>query len=144
MVLNRFAPLMMNEWNRLQNEMNRVFEGITDAGRTALALSYPAVNLWEDKDNLYAEAELPGLTHDDIEVYVQGDQLTIRGERKALGDKGRWHRQERGYGKFQRVLALPVAVDADKIEAKLDQGVLFLTLPKSPEARARKIQVKAE
>ncbi len=144
MVLNRFAPFMQNEWNRLQGELNQVFEGLANAGRTALAQSYPAVNVWEEADSLFAEAELPGLTEADIEVYVEGDQLTIKGERKPAVGQGRWHRQERGFGKFQRILTLPAPVDADKIEARLDQGVLFLTLPKAEAARPRKIVVKAE
>jgi HSP20 family protein len=137
MLLTRFHPHLLNEWNRL-------VEDFSQRARPILAVSFPPVNLWEDKDNLYAEAELPGLTHDDIEVFVEGDQLTLRGERKPAEQEGRWHRQERGYGKFERTFTLPVQVNADQVQARLEQGVLTLTLPKSEAARPRKIAVKAE
>src|SRR4051794_34343445 len=116
MMLTRFHPAVLNEWNRLQNEMTRLWGDLAQTARPGLALSFPPVNLWEDKDSLYVEAELPGLTHDDVEIFVEGDKLTIRGERKPLAEDGRWHRQERGFGKFQRIFTLPAPVEADKIE----------------------------
>jgi HSP20 family protein len=95
---------------------------------------------------VYAEAELPGMELNDLEIYVtRGDQLTIKGERKEpTTGKAYWHRQERGFGSFTRVLTLPVDVDPDKVEARLHNGVLTITMPKSEKARPRKISVKVE
>jgi len=146
MMTNRWAPLTGAVWNDLQTEAARVWQNLVGegAGRPGLAPSYPPINLWEDGDNLRVEAELPGMRLDGLELTVTGDQLTLAGERPAPAIKGLWHRQERGAGKFRRVVELPVAVDADKVEARFEQGVLSITLPKAEHARARRIPVKAE
>jgi len=132
----------------LHNEVNHLFErmNLDRLSWPGLAGTYPPVNVWEEGDNVYAEAELPGMQLEHLEVYVaDGNQLTIQGERQpAPPEQGVWHRQERGFGKFSRVLTLPVAVDADKVEARFDQGVLRVTMPKSEAARPRRITVKAE
>jgi HSP20 family protein len=82
----------------------------------------------------------------DLEIYVTGgNQLIVKGERKpCLPEKGVWHRQERAFGAFHRSLTLPFAVDADKVEARLENGVLRLQLTKHESAKPRKIPVKAE
>jgi len=145
MALSRWQPLVAGEFNRLQNEMNRIFNhlGVRPAW-PGLSFSYPAINVWEDDNTIYAEAELPGLVQEHIEVYVtEGNQLTLQGERKPVErPTGAWHRRERGFGKFSRTLTLPADVDADKVEARLEHGVLHITLPKSATARPRKIAVK--
>jgi HSP20 family protein len=134
--------------NRLQREMNRLFDsyGLTGDGFPGLAVSYPALNIWHDEKAVYAEAELPGMELNDLEIYVTGgNQLTIKGERKQPQfEKGTWHRQERGFGAFTRVVNLPVDVDADKVTASLANGILTITLPKSETAKPRKITVKGE
>jgi HSP20 family protein len=91
------------------------------------------------------EAELPGLDMKDVEIYVTGtDQLTLKGARKAfVPEKGVQHRQERSFGNFVRVLTLPVPVDAAKVEAKLENGILQLKMAKHESAKPRKITVKA-
>lgn len=147
MVLSRWQPLLTGEFHRLHNEVNRLFHQF--GGGTAwpaLARSYPAMNIWEDENNIYAEAELPGMTQDQLEIYVtEGNLLTVQGERKPAEHADMaWHRHERGSGKFSRTLPLPTNVDADKVEAKLEAGVLHVTLPKSAAARPRKIEVKGE
>jgi HSP20 family protein len=148
MFLTRWQPLLEREYGRLHNEMNRIFDQFGWQGGSnmpALSFSYPAMNIWEDENNVYAEAELPGMQQDQLQIFVSdGNQLTIQGERKPAELKGMWHRQERGFGKFSRVVTLPVPVDAGKVEAKLEQGVLHVTLPKSEEAKPRRITVKAE
>ncbi len=134
--------------NRLRSEMDRLFdsafEGFPRLTRDAwFAPTSPAVNVWEDTDNVYAEAELPGLKLDDIELLVMGDELTIKGERKDVcEDEVSYHRKERGAGSFNRVFRLPVGVDAEKVEATLRDGVLTVTMPKADEAKPRKIEVK--
>jgi HSP20 family protein len=105
--------------------------------RTALPLS-----VWEDEQTVYAEADLPGVTEKDIEVSVDCDQLIIRGERKCERKEGRW--DSRSYGRFEQRMSLPAPVDAEKAEAKLDNGVLSLSLPKIEAARPRRISIKSK
>ena len=149
-ILTRWEPFreLRNEMSRFQRGMDRLFGrwGIEFPIPLALAVSYPAVNLWEDDDFVYAEAELPGLRLSDVEITVAGDnQLTIKGKREqAAPEKVEWHRQERGFGSFERVLSLPVSVDAAKVEARLENGVLSIKMAKSAAAKPRKIPVKAE
>jgi HSP20 family protein len=105
---------------------------------------YPPLNLWEDDNNLYVEAELPDLEVTDLEIFVKGDnELSIKGERKQpeLGE-GTWHRRERGHGEFSRVGELPQYVDGEKVTAGFKHGVLTITLPKRKEAMARRIEAK--
>jgi HSP20 family protein len=128
--------------------MNRVFRNWGEgAFRGLAAASYPPVNVWEEGDAVHLEAELPGMRLEDLEIYVTGsDQLTIKGERKppeAVKNVVQ-HRQERGFGSFVRVLPLPFAVDSNHVEARLENGVLRLTLPKHETAKPRKIVVKSE
>jgi HSP20 family protein len=110
------------------------------------AASYPPVNLWEDEDIFYAETELPGLKLQNLEITVTGDnQLTIKGQRElAVPEQVQWHRQERGFGSFERVLTLPVSVDPAKVEARLENGVLTIKMAKSAAAKPTRIPVKAE
>ena len=134
---------LWGEMGRVHDELNRLFGRFNGVNRALPPLG-PAINIWEDEQNVYAEADLPGLKFDQIEVFVtEGDQLTLQGERQQLTPDGVvWHRQERGFGQFMRQLALPSLVDADKVEAKYEQGVLRLTLPKSEAAKPRKIAIK--
>jgi HSP20 family protein len=148
MQLSRWEPFgsMWKEMNRLQREMNRLFSHLGSDGRPGLAVSFPALNVWQDEGTVYAEAELPGMELNDLEIFVTGgNQLTIKGERKQPKlDKGTWHRQERGFGSFARVVSLPVDVNPDRVEARLVNGVLTIRMPKSETAKPRKIVVKAE
>lgn len=139
---------LWGKMSQFRNEMDRLFEsfGLGNGPWPTLATAYPAVNVWEDDDHVYAEAELPGMELSDLEIYVRcGNQLTIKGERKEpSAGNAYWHRQERGFGSFTRVLTLPVNVDPDKVEARLHNGVLVIIMPKSEMARPRKISVKVE
>jgi HSP20 family protein len=143
----RWQPFsdLWGEMSRLQEEMNRVF-GRSGRGNGYRPSAYPALDVWQDENNLYVEAELPGMDLNDLEIYVTGgNQLTIKGERKApSAERGTWHRQERGYGQFSRLLELPQDVDEDKVEAEFRNGVLTISLPKREEAKPRKIAVKSD
>lgn len=149
MLTTRWQPLV--EWgrdfNRLRNEMDRLFDQFGGAGpRSFGAGLYPAVNMWEDENSVYVEAELPGFELNELEMYVTGEnQLSIKGERKQpqLQDSGAWHRLERGYGAFGRTVELPYPVDSDKVSAEFQHGVLSITLPKAEAAKPRRIEVKA-
>lgn len=136
---------MTNGANRLKNEMESIFENVFDElpfGFRAIR-SFPALNVWEDGERFYVEAEVPGMKIEDIEVLVMGNEITIKGERKeSAGDNVAFHRRERGVGTFSRTLRLPAEVDAGKVEAAMNFGVLTITLPKAERAKARKIDVK--
>src|SRR5262245_26416455 len=137
-----FGPL-----RQLRNEMHRLFDRFSGDGARLLGLGgYPALNLWQDGDAVHVEAELPGVEFNDLEVLVNGgNELTVKGQRKSpLPEKGVWHRQERAVGTFSRTVTLPYAVDADKVEARLENGVLHVTLARHESARPRKIAVKGE
>jgi HSP20 family protein len=152
-----FAPFDVTDWNwpsdpfaeidRLSAEMNRMFQRFCAADRgQGPTVAYPAMDVWQDEACLYVEAELPGVEIADLEIYVTGgNQLSLRGERKPpTVEGGAWHRQERGYGKFSRLLTLPCGVKTDEVEADLQDGVLTIKLPKSEAAKPRRLAIKAE
>mgnify|MGYP003580855456 CR=1 FL=1 len=133
--------------NRLREEMDHLFENffgptVSWSPFRGATRTYPALNIWEDDQNIYAEAEVPGLTMDDLEVYVVGNELTIKGERKGTDQEG-YHRRERGIGSFARTVPLPVTINSERVEAGLGNGVLSITMPKAETARPRKIEVKS-
>ena len=136
---NEFAPVM-----RLQRDMNRLFEGFFDdmPAQRGYSANYPSMNLWEEGDSAWIETELPGVNMDDIEVLVAGNEVTINGERKIADvQDATYHRRERGTGRFSRALTLPWEIDADKVEAKLRDGVLAVKLPKSESCKPKKVKV---
>lgn len=107
--------------------------------------AFPPLNVWEDEDNFHAEVEVPGVSPDALEIEVVGSTLTIRGERKVETSEGLTaHRRERSAGRFERAVELPAAVDADKVDASLENGMLHLVLPKIETAKPRKIQVRTK
>ena len=139
-MLNDFAPL----W-RLQDEVNRVFQRSLGDMPRFYSPTWPALNIWETDDSALVEAELPGLTMQDLEVTVAGNDLTISGDRKLgahADDNGvNWHRRERAQGRFTRTVTLPWDIDPDKVEARLVDGVLTVQLPKAQQARAKKVKI---
>lgn len=139
-VRNPFGSLW-NEVNAVQEEFSRLF----GRGNPVVAAAVPLLNVWDDEQALYVEADLPGIDATKLEITVtEGNQLTIQGERTAPEVKGAsWVRQERPVGRFARVVGLPSLVDADRVEARYENGVLRLTLPKHEAAKPRKIEVKA-
>jgi HSP20 family protein len=141
MTMNPFAAL-----RELQSEMNRLFDGYgppLDGGTWTRTAAFPALNVWDDGDSLFAEAEIPGVDQNDLEVYAVGNELTIKGSRKPREGKDlAYHRKERGVGEFTRVITLPIDIDADKVQASLANGVLTVTLPKAEEAKPKRITVK--
>jgi len=140
-VANRWSPLA--EFDRLQREMNRLFDAMLGAGGPA---EYPAVNIWTNNDGAVLTAELPGVRPEDLEVSVQGDTVTIRGKREPeeLKEGETWIRRERGAGSFVRSFALPFEVDPENVKATYKNGVLHLELPRAEADKPRKIEVKTE
>jgi HSP20 family protein len=105
----------------------------------------PAVDIFEKNGNIELQAELPGLTVKDVELRLENDTLTLRGERKhdeEVKHRG-YHRFERVYGSFVRSFHLPTAVDRSKIQADFKDGLLTVVLPKRDEAKPREISIKA-
>jgi len=133
------APGVASPFNRLDSMFDRLFDGDGLLGR---AWQGVPVALWEDEDHVSVEAELPGLTDKDVEITVHNGLLFIRGERRP--EEGRNYLYKgRFYGRFERVITLPEAVNNDDVQARLTDGVLCLTLPKSPEAKPKKITLRA-
>ena len=136
----RMDPLQ--EMQRLQREMNRVFSGLEQP----LNPEVPPLNAWVGESDVVVSAELPGVDPGKVDVSVVGDTLTISGAREeaALKEGETYHRQERSYGRFTRSLQLPFHVEAGKVEAKYDKGILRVTLPRAEADKPKKIAVKCE
>ncbi|HTQ39298.1 MAG TPA: Hsp20/alpha crystallin family protein [Pirellulales bacterium] len=136
---------------QLRDEVDRLFTNVithptvSSAARLVTGRGFPAVNVWEDSDNLFVEAEVPGVKPEQLDVTVVGNELTIKGQRpeEQQGDAA-FHRRERGQGAFTRIVRLSSEVNADNVHAELNDGVLLLTLPKAEAAKPRKIKVKTE
>lgn len=129
------------ELHRLQRDMNRLF-----AGFTTPTCQYPALNLWSTADEAVVTAEVPGVDPKSMDVSVVGNVLTLEGERSADGDAPAeaYHRRERGTGKFLRSIRLPYDVEADKVQAKYERGVVRITLPRKESTKPRRIAIAAE
>lgn len=128
----------------LRRELDRLFDGFLGNEPSVDAVHpFPALNVWEDADKIFVEAEVPGLTLADIELQIKGNELALKGRRNlADEEQATYHRRERGTGEFARFLTLPVDVDAEHVEAALKDGVLTIVMPKSAKAKARRITVK--
>ncbi len=105
----------------------------------------PAMDVYEKEDKFVVKAELPGMKEEDIDISVVGDTLVIKGERKSEHEvkDDDYYCCERSYGQFSRSIAMPSNVDAQKVEANYEDGVLEVTLPKHPEVKPKKISVSA-
>lgn len=131
----------------LREGIDRLFESplseLTRASQQFLSGWLPAVDLYEDNDNLHVRAELPGMKKEDIELSVHDGVLTISGERKedTKHQDAEVYRAERFVGRFQRTLTLPTPVNVDKVKAAYKDGILSIVLPKTEEARPKQIEV---
>jgi len=146
-------PIFFREpgWNpqgelaQLQRRMERLFQNAYGPeGRPERVGVYPPVNISEDRDHIFVRAELPGVRAADLEITLQDNSLTLRGERKiAAEDKQvNYHRRERESGFFRRIVALPSAVQGDKVEAACKDGILTIKMAKPEAVKPRKIEVK--
>ena len=106
----------------------------------------PSMDISETKDSLIAKVEAPGMEQKDIQISLQENLLTIKGEQKQEKEEKeeRYHRVERAYGPFTRTVRLPVAVDASKVSATFKNGLLTVTLPKTPAAKGTMIPIRGE
>jgi HSP20 family protein len=148
MAIVRWEPF--RDLQAVQDRLNRVFDDAfrgTPRGNDdewALGGSWaPSVDIFEHEGNLVLKAELPGVDPKDVDVRVENNVLTLRGERKFESEvkRDKYHRVERAYGTFSRSFTLPNVVDTEKIKAEYKDGVLQVTLPQREEAKPKQIQV---
>ena len=136
---------LFDEFGRIQQQMLRLSEALQPRlfGHPTAGV-FPAVNLTEDKDNYYLRAELPGVKSDALDIQVAGRNLSVSGERviDTEGDGVRYHRREREGGKFSRIVGLPTDIDAEKVSAKMENGILTIRVPKAEAAKPKQIAVK--
>lgn len=150
-----WRPFMdLTRWER---DMDRIMEDFFDRRmrpwwperwlrREVMELEAPAVDLFEDKNDIVVKAELPGMEKENVEVKLTDHMLTIKGEKKKEEEikEENYYRSERSYGSFIRTLELPADVHADKVKASFKNGVLEVRLPKTEEAKTKEIKVKVE
>ena len=139
--LVRFDPF--RDITTLRDEMNRLFSRAVGDGVGSGSAWTPAVDIFDTGDAIVLRAELPGLTTEEIEIEVDENVLTLKGERRFEEqlEEGRYYRLERAYGSFQRSVTLPQGVKAEEISASFDNGVLSVRVPKADEVKPRKISV---
>lgn len=130
----------------LRDEIDRLFDSpLTELTRTSQLLSgwTPALDVYEEKDSFVVKSELPGMKKEDIEVSFHDGSLSISGERKSetKHEDAEVYRAERYFGRFQRSVSLPATVNPDKVKAAYKDGVLTITLPKTEEAKPKRIDV---
>jgi HSP20 family protein len=128
--------------NRLEGLFDRLFDDTVFGFSPRVEGSALPISLWQDEDHVYVEADLPGMTEQDIEATVHKGVLYIRGERK-IEEGRRYLYNGRTWGRFERAITLPDEVNTAEVQAELNQGVLRLALPKSPETKPRKITLKS-
>jgi HSP20 family protein len=136
----------LNRWASLRDDLDTLLELPFLTGGTRQAQLFtgwtPALDLYQNNDNVLALVELPGMRKEDIEISLHDGTLTIGGERKeGAGEGDSATRTERPTGKFRRSIALPTRVDANKVNANYKDGILTVTLPKAEEAKPKQIQV---
>jgi HSP20 family protein len=149
MSITRYDPF--RDLRMLQDEVNRLFSSnlssrsFGDEGIARGAWS-PTVDIYENKDQIVLEAELPGMNREDFELSIENNVLTLRGERRfeKRDESDNYHRVERSYGSFTRSFTLPQTVSPENVAAEYKNGVLRVVLQKREEVKARRIEVAGE
>ncbi len=134
------------ELARIENELNRLFGDVVPAGKEIAEVQVwaPRVDVYEKDDKIIVEAEIPGAKKEDIEVKIKDNNVIIRGEVKKDEEKkeDNFYRRERFYGKFERVIPLPVEVKAEEAKAKIEDGILKLEIPKVQAEKEVKVELQ--
>jgi HSP20 family protein len=141
-VITRWDPF--REFSTLQDRMNRLFRESQGPEEALTTSSFaPPVDVYEDEHNMSLKIEVPGIDEKDIDVRIENNVLTVHGERKFEKEEKEenFRRVERQYGSFIRTFTLPTTVDADKVSANYDKGILKIALPKKAEAKPKQIKV---
>jgi HSP20 family protein len=152
-IRNTLGNLPRLRWNdtfeeleRMKQEMERLYQyPAMKIFREPAAGVFPAINITEETDNYYVRAELPGIKADDLELSIANNTLTIEGERKSdpENENTKYHRREREAGRFSRKITLPAQIDASKTDAKCNDGLLTIVIPKAESAKPKKITITA-
>jgi HSP20 family protein len=135
MSLIKWAP-MLDPFN----EMDRMLDGFSGS----MSNFAPAVNVWQDENNVYVETPLPGIDPENVNISIENDVLTIEGsgEKKSEVDEKDYYRKEVRFGSFHRAIALPSSVRSDEAKAEYSSGVLKITVPKEERAKPKKVKVE--
>jgi HSP20 family protein len=132
-------PDFFRDMRRTQEQMNRLFRGLP----LTVTSEYPPVNVWIGSDGAIVTAEIPGVKQDQVDITVYQNTLNLRGERdpEPIEEDAIVHRQERVTGTFARTVVLPFRIDADKVSARFERGVLMLALPRPASDKPRQIKI---
>lgn len=142
MFTTRWTPVLPGAFQSIRRELEDAFAHTENGSSRQHAPAQLPLTIWEDDQQIYLEADVPGFSSDSLELRFQDGQLVISGERKVSNDGGRYWHNERMFGQFHRVVSLPDVVDPDQLEAELENGILYVTMAKKPEARPKKISVQ--
>jgi HSP20 family protein len=145
MAITRWDPF--REVVALQNRMNSLFRDLNDGESPLTTASFvPAVDIYEDAQKVMLKLEVPGIEEKDLDVRVENNTLTVKGERKfeKVEKEETFHRIERRYGSFYRAFTLPSTVDTENVKASYDAGVLKLELKKKAEAQPKQIKINVD
>ena len=149
-MLARTRPMTMTDpFTRMTRDLDRLFESFGGAGmrpyftETETRRFAPPMNVWEDENAFHVETELPGIPMENVEVLATTDSLTIKGQRtEETRENAANHVRERRFGSFERSVTLSGEINVDGVEARLEHGVLHVTMPKAENAaRSRKVQI---
>jgi len=139
--LERFGSF----WDPWQ-EFERMRRSLFGDGWASTVVEFPAVNVWVRDDNAVVTTEIPGVEPKSVDISITGKSLTLRGSREP--EEGQeediYHRRERWYGQFSKIIDLPFSVEVNKVEARFKNGVLYLELPRAEAEKPKKISVKSE
>ena len=142
MPITRWDPF--REVVTMQNRLNSLFRDLNDGDSPMTTAAFvPAVDIYEDEKKVMLKLEVPGIEEKDLDVSVENNTLTVKGERKFESEEKEenFHRIERRYGSFYRAFTLPSTVDTEHVQAKYNAGVLKLELQKKPEAQPKQIKI---
>lgn len=149
MAIIRFGdrPFFRNPWaefEKIRRDMDLLARGLlTESSVQGEKSVYPALNITEDKEALYVRAEIPGVKPQALDISVEGETLTIKGERMPCftNEDVSYHRREIDCGRFSRAVTLPTRVEVEKVVAKSTNGIFVITLPKAEKVKPRQVRV---
>ncbi len=133
------------ELERMRHQLDRLSDSTTSPFFQSQAGVFPLINLTEDKDNYYVRAEMPGVKADELDIQATAKNIAISGERKIATEEDgtRYHRREREAGKFSRMIGLPDEIDTEKVDAKMENGLLKIVVAKAEAVKPKQISVKS-
>lgn len=133
-----------SELENMRRQMDRLFQGLAGQQLPQAAGVFPLINLTESRDAYTIRAELPGIVPEEVDIQATASSIALSGQRKIPEENGsaRYHRRERESGAFSRVISLPGDINPEKVDAKMQQGILTVVLPKAENAKPKQISVR--